>query len=50
MRIALLGDLHYPDVDSNNKELSAAVDHFFLSNIYVNFLVLKLIFTYQLAI
>ncbi|MCJ8008193.1 metallophosphoesterase family protein [Lederbergia wuyishanensis] len=29
MRIALLGDLHYPDVDSNKKELSAAVDHFF---------------------
>ncbi|MBS4198160.1 metallophosphoesterase [Bacillus sp. FJAT-49732] len=29
MRIALLGDLHYPDVGSNNEELSVAVDHFF---------------------
>ncbi|MCR2823525.1 metallophosphoesterase family protein [Lederbergia panacisoli] len=29
LRIALLGDLHYPVIDSSNKQLSAAVDHFF---------------------
>ncbi|MBS4197350.1 metallophosphoesterase family protein [Lederbergia citri] len=33
MRIALLGDLHYPSVSSDNRELATAVDHFFVNYI-----------------